>query len=172
METFECIKSRRSKRKFLAKEVPDDLIGKIIETGKCAPSSHDCQPWQFYIIRDKKLKGKFAETGYEENKPIVLSCDFILLICVDKDKSPSRFVEDGVIAAQNMALAIHALGLGSVYLSAYNPDDSLRAKEIQDLFSIPENNMPICMLLIGYPDPNEKLENKILRDNNDLIEYR
>jgi nitroreductase len=172
MEALKCIKSRRSKRKFLDKKIPDDLITEIIEAGKCAPSSHDCQPWQFYIIRDKKLKEHFAEIGYEENKLIVLSCDFILLICVDKERSPSRFIEDGVLAAQNMALAIHDLGLGSVYLSAYKPDDVSREKEIQNLFAIPAKNMPICMLLVGYPDPSEKLDNKILSENNDLIEYR
>jgi len=172
METLECIKTRRSRRKFLNKEVSSDLIAKIIETGKCAPSSMDCQPWQFYIIKDEKLKEKFAEINHEENKPIILSCDFILVICVDKEKSPSRFIEDGVLASQNMALAIHDLGLGCVYLSGYKPNDPAKEKEIQEIFDIPQNNIPICMLLVGYPAPNEKLDEKILRDNKDLIEYR
>jgi nitroreductase len=172
METLECIKTRRSRRKFLNKEVSEDMIGKIIEAGKAAPSSMDCQPWQFYIIRDKKLKEKFADINHDENKPVILSCDFILVICVDKDKSPSRFIEDGVLASQNMALAIHDLGLGCVYLSGYKPNDTVKEKEIQKIFNISQNNIPICMLLVGYPDPKEELEPKSLIKNKDLIEYK
>lgn len=172
METLECIKTRRSRRKFLDKEVSQELIEKIIDAGKCAPSSMNCQPWQFYIIKDIKLKERFAEIGYDENKPIVFSCDFILLICVDKEKSPSRFVEDGVIASQNMALAINDLGLGCVYFPGYKPGEPKKEKDIQGLFNIPEKYMPICLLLVGYPDPKEELKEKILRDNKDLIEYR
>ena len=172
MEVLECIKTRRSRRKFLTKEVPNDLIAKIVEAGKCAPSSMDCQPWQFYIIKDKKLKEEFAGIGYDENKEPVLTCDLILVICIDKEKSPSRFVEDAVLASQNMALAIHDLGLGCVYLSGYKTDDPEKEKQIQKLFDISVQYMPICLLLVGYPDPNEKLEEKTLRDNKDLIEYR
>jgi len=172
METLECIKTRRSKRKFLNKEVSQETIEKIIEAGKCAPSSENLQPWQFFIIKDKNLKEKFAAINYKENEDAILSCNFILVICVDKEKSPSRFIEDGVISSQNMSLAIHDLGLGCVYLSGYKSDDSEKEKNIQKLFNIPEQFMPICLLLVGFPDPDEKLETKILRDNKDLIEYR
>jgi len=172
MQTLECIKTRRSRRKFLDKEVSQELIEKIIEAGKCAPSSENSQPWQFFIIKDKNLKDNFAKINYEENKEAILSSNFILVICVDKEKSPTRFVEDGVLASQNISLAIHDLGLGCVYLSGYKLNDSEKEKNIQQLFDIPEKFMPICLLLVGVPDPDEKLETKILRDNKDLVEYR
>ena len=172
METLECIKTRRSRRKFLDKDVPQELIEKIIETGKYAPSSENSQPWHFFLIKDENLKEKFAAINYKENEDAILSCDFILVVCVDKEKSPTRFVEDGVLASQNMALAIHDLGLGCVYLSGYKLDDPKKEKNIQQLFDIPGQFMPICLLLVGFPDPDEKLEPKTLRDNKDLIEYR
>jgi len=172
METLECIKTRRSRRKFLDKKVFDEIIEKLVEAGKSAPSSENSQPWQFFIIRDKNLKEKFAKTNYKENEGAILSSDFILVICVDKEKSPTRFVEDGVLASQNIALAIHDLGLGCVYLSGYKSDDLKKEQNIQQLFNIPVKFMPICLLLVGYPDPGEKLEIKNLRNNKDLIEYR
>jgi len=171
METLECIKTRRSKRKFLNKEVPQETIEKIIDAGKCAPSSHDGQPWKFYIIKKKQLKEKLAAIDHEENQPIILACDFILLICVDTEKSPARFIEDGVLAAQNMSLAIHDLGLGCVYFSAYKLDDAKRAENIREILSLPEKLMPIAMLPTGYFDPKEKLEPKNLKDHKELIEY-
>ncbi|MFA5187898.1 MAG: nitroreductase family protein [Patescibacteria group bacterium] len=172
METLECIKTRRSRRKFLKQEVIEDLINKIIEAGKCAPSSENSQPWQFFIVKNKSLKDKFAGTNYKENEESILSCNFILVICVDKEKTPTRFVEDGVLAAANMMMAIHDLGLGAVYLSAYKADDQTKEENVKRIFNIPANLMPICLLLVGYSDPDEKLETKKLRDNKDLIEYR
>jgi len=172
METLECIKTRRSRRRFTAHRVPDETIEKIIEAGKCAPSSHNSQPWQFYIIRDQNLKESYAKIDYDENKEAIITCDFILVICIDKEKSPVRFIEDGNLASQNMSLAIYDLGLGSVYLSAYKADDQTKEENVKRIFNISEKLMPICLLLVGYPDPNEKLEEKILRDNKDLIEYR
>ncbi len=172
METLPCINNRRSKRRFTVQHVPDVMIEKIITAGKCAPSSMDCQPWQFYLIKDQAMKEAYAKLDHDENKESILTCDFILAVCVDKEKSPSRFIEDGVLAAANMMLAIHDLGLGSVYLSAYKADDRIKEQNVKRIFNIPEKLMPICLLLTGYPDPNEKLEDKKLRDNKDLIEYR
>ncbi len=172
METLECIKTRRSRRRFIVQKVPNEIIEKIVEAGKCAPSSHNSQPWQFYIIKEQALKESYAKIDYDENKEAIITCDFILVVCVDKEKSPTRFIEDGVLASQNMSLAIHNLGLGSVYLSAYKADDQTKEENVKRIFNISEKLMPICLLLAGYPDPNEKLEEKILRDNKDLFEYR
>ncbi|MCX6743026.1 MAG: nitroreductase family protein, partial [Candidatus Parcubacteria bacterium] len=151
METLECIKTRRSRRKFLDKEVPQEIIEKIVEAGKYAPSSENSQPWHFFLIKDENLKEKFAAINYKENEDAILSCDFILVVCVDKEKSPTRFVEDGVLASQNMALAIHNLGLGCVYLSGYKSDNPEKEKNVQQLFDIPVQFMPISLLLVGYP---------------------
>ncbi len=172
METLECIKNRRSRRRFTVQKVPDVMITKMIEAGKYAPSSMNCQPWQFYIIKDQAMKQAYAKIDHDENKEAIITCDFILVVCVDKEKSSSRFIEDGVLASANIMMAIHDLGLGSVYLSAYKADDQIKEQNVKRIFNIPDKLMPICLLLTGYPDPNEKLENKTLRDNKDLIEYR
>jgi len=172
METLTCIKTRRSRRRFIIKKVPREIIDKIIEAGKTAPSSHDCQPWQFYVIQDQSLKDAYAKLDYDENKEAILTSDFILAVCVDVAKSPVRYVEDGVLASQNMSLAIHDLGLGSVYLSANKKDDLTKEKNIQRIFEIPEDHKPICLLCVGYPDTHEELPAKSLPDNKDLLTYR
>lgn len=172
METLACIKSRRSIRKFLVKEVPDEIIEKIIEAGKYAPSSHDSQPWQFFVIRSQDLKSELAELDHEDNRPIIKNSSAVILVCVDLDKSPVRSVEDGVLAAQNILLAINALGLGSVYLSAYKSDDDTKEKGIRSTLNLSNNLKPIALLPLGYQEESEKLEPKIVRDNKNLIEYR
>ncbi|MDD5341290.1 MAG: nitroreductase family protein [Patescibacteria group bacterium] len=172
MEAFQCIKTRRSRRKFLAKDIPAEIIEKIIDAGRCAPSSENSQPWQFFIVKNRDLINKFSQINHKYNKDAILSCNLIIVICVDMEKSPISFVEDGVLASQNMALIIHDLGLGCVYLSGHKFNDIRKEEDIQKLFNIQRKFKPISLLLVGYPDPKEKLDNKILRDSKELIEYR
>ncbi len=172
METLNCIKTRRSIRKFSDKEVPVDIIEKIIEAAKYAPSSHDSQPWQFFIIKSQELKAKLAELDHEDNRPIIINAPALILICIDLEKSPVRFVEDGVLATQNILLASYDLGLGSVYLSGYKPEDDKKEKGIRKTLDLKNNLKPIALLPLGYPAESEKLEPKTIRDNKDLIGYR
>lgn len=171
METLDCIKTRRSIRKFSDKEVPNEIIEKVIEAAKYAPSSHDSQPWQFFIIRSQDLKNKLAELDHEDNRPIIKSCAAVILICVDLEKSSVRYIEDGVLAAQNIQLAIHDLGLGSVYFSAYKSDDDTKENGIRKTLDLLDNLKPIALLLFGYPAESDKLEPKAVRENMNLIEY-
>lgn len=91
METLEAIKTRRSIRKFLKKDVDDRLIEKIIEAGMRAPSSKNTKPWHFIILKDKRKdqvvsvveeefrtkKRKIYRKGGTETKSSVLtSCAF------------------------------------------------------------------------------------------------
>ena len=172
METLECIKTRRSRRKFQDKEIPKEIIEKIIEAGKCAPSGDNKQPWKFFIIRDVNIKKAIADLDDVYNKQIIPGCDFILIVGVETNLSPINYIEDGVLAAQNILLACHDLGLGAVYLSGFNLNEPQEAIDIQEIVKMPAQIMPIAMLLIGYPDPNEQIGSKSLKNNIDLIEYR
>jgi nitroreductase len=53
---LELVKTRRSIRRFKPDPVPDEYIDKIIEVARWAPSGYNTQPWDFVIIKDKKLK--------------------------------------------------------------------------------------------------------------------
>lgn len=53
---LDVMKNRRSIRRFKPDPVPDEYIEKIIEAARWAPSGYNTQPWEFLIIRDKKLK--------------------------------------------------------------------------------------------------------------------
>lgn len=65
-DLLKIIKNRRSIRRYKDQEVPDELIEKIIEAGRWAPSGDNGQPWRFVIVRDpetKKALGKIAAEG-------------------------------------------------------------------------------------------------------------
>ena len=162
MNTIDCIKTRRSRRLFLDKAVSDEQVNQILECGIAAPSSMDCQPWQFVIVRDKNKKEQLAKLKSENNQQHILTAPVVIVVCVDVEKSPSRYIEDGVTATQNILLAVHNLGLGSVYVTGYNPSDPAVADRLRTILSIPNNIMPVAILPVGYVDPAEKLSEKNL----------
>ena len=170
METLDCIKSRRSRRLFLNKEVEDEKINQILECAITAPSSMDCQPWHFVIVKDESLRKQIADIKDDDNKQQFLTAPVLIVVCVDSKKSPSRVVDDGVTATQNILLAAHDLELGSVYMCGSKPTDPKVADDIRKILDIPAFFTPITILPIGYPDESEKLDDKNLI-NLDLIKH-
>jgi len=171
METIDCIKGRRSRRKFLDKEVPQDILKKILDCAIRAPSSVDCQPWHFIIVKDKEKKEKLAKLKDEDNRQHILTAPISIVVCVDTEKSPSRWVEDGVTATENILLAVQGLGLGSVYVTGFKPSKPKVAKKIREILNLPEKIMPVTILPAGYPDPSEKLDKKELLDVDKVTHY-
>lgn len=171
MDTIDCIKTRRSRRLFLDKEVPEKIINKILECAVAAPSSVDCQPWHFVIVKNKLEKEELSKLKEEGNKQHILTAPISIVVCVDIEKSPSRYIEDGVTATQNILLAAHDLGLGSVYITGFKPSDSKIADKIRSILHLPRTIMPVTILPIGYPDPSEKLESKCSLNIKDIIHH-
>ena len=58
----EEIYTRTSVRDFLEKDVSNELILKIIKAGMQSPSAKNQQPWEFYIVKNKKLIEKLSST--------------------------------------------------------------------------------------------------------------
>ena len=169
METIDCIKSRRSIRKFLDKEVPKNILNKILECAVAAPSSQNCQPWQFVIVTNEEKKKKLAGLKDEGNQQHILTAPILIVVCVDTEKSPTRFVEDGVSATQNILLAAHDLGLGSVYVTGCKLSNPEIAEKIREILNLPVELMPITILPLGYPDSSEKIEEKELVDVDKVV---
>lgn len=171
METINCIKTRRSRRKFLARDVPDEIIRELIDVARRAPSSMDSQPWEFVVIKDNEIKKGLAELKEKENEECILGAKVIIAVCVDKKKSETRWVEDGVCAVMNILLEAHNLGLGAVYVTGYNNRKPEITAGIQELLKLSEDIMPVALISIGYADPSEELEKKELREIDEMIHF-
>ncbi len=63
---LDAIHGRRSVRRYLPKEVPDDAVGRILEAARWAPSPHGRQPWRFAVVRKTETKERLADAMGEE----------------------------------------------------------------------------------------------------------
>lgn len=75
METLECIKARRSIRKYEDKPVPRELLEKILQAGIAAPSSKNRQPWRFVVAigeaKKEAVQVMAAGLAREKQKPFL-----------------------------------------------------------------------------------------------------
>jgi nitroreductase len=68
---LKLVKSRRTIRRFKSDPVPDEYVDKIIEAARWAPSGFNLQPWEFVVIRDKKLKDAIVNWVHDYHKLIM-----------------------------------------------------------------------------------------------------
>jgi nitroreductase len=59
-ELLELLKTRRSIRAFTSRPVPDEMVDKILEAARWAPSGANSQPWEFIVIRNQETKDRMA----------------------------------------------------------------------------------------------------------------
>ena len=177
MDMDATIKGRRSIRKYQLREVPDSLVEELLLLATYAPSSMNAQPWFFVIIKNHETKKRLVEIKNRHCPPEkrVYRADFlqeaplVIVVCVDKEQSYDREVENAVLAAANIMLAACQRGLGSVYMSAYRADDQSIAQEIRQVLGIPESVDPITIIPLGYPD--ETPEPKVVKALEEIVFY-
>jgi len=141
------IKSRRSIRKFTTQEIEDEQLNQIIEAGTWAPSGLNNQPWKFAIIKDPHTKKSLAElTRYST---IIAGAPVCIAVFLDIGLSYDRTKDIQAIGAciQNMLLALHAIGLGGVWLG-----EILKNKDsISKVLNAHENLELMAIIALGYP---------------------
>jgi len=125
------------------------LIEKILEAGRWAPSGSNLQPWRFIVIKNETILEMIRKVspGYPGAAPLAIA------ICSDKATAYGKggrlgrdylTISDCSMAAENMLLAAHAVGLGACPVKSFS---TLAVKEILEL---PDEIEPELILVIGY----------------------
>ncbi|MDA8433130.1 MAG: nitroreductase [Nitrospiraceae bacterium] len=166
MDILDIIISRRSIRRFEKREISDELLERVLEAGRWAPSGLNNQPWRFAVIRDSELREKIsALTHYGK---IVRAADVLVAVFMDSASSYHAVKDAQGIGAclQNMLLEAHSLGLGAVWLGEIIKSD----EQIRHLLGLGSDLELMAVVALGYsaesPGPTKR---KALKD---LIVFR
>ena len=146
---LKTINTRRSVRKFRSTSVSDKDIHDLLEAAMNAPSAVNEQAWQFVVMSGKVLDDFLAING---NTP--KTAPVAILVCQDlaAEKAKGYSVQDCAAATQNILLAAHSKGLGTVWTTVF-PDN---VKAVQALLNIPESVRPFSCVPVGYSAEGEK----------------
>ncbi len=167
METIKAIMTRRSIHQFKQEPVDEKSIKTILEAAMNAPSAGDGRPWSFMVINDKKILNALAD-DVDEGNDMFRQAQAAILICGDESKEafPGFYPQDCACAGQNIYLAAHGLGLGTVWIAIWGVPPRINA--IRKLIKIPDNISPFAIFPIGYPAENPGKE---YRYDESLVHY-
>ena len=144
LDLLNFLKTRRSIRKFKDKNVEQDILRKIFETARFAPSAGNRQPWVFVVV-DGEIKNELSEI-HPWASPLKNAPLGVLVAC-NRDTSPTSYQVDCANAAMYIMLAAHALGLGSVWIQVLR-----NTLEVKKIVNLPPAYEPIALIAIGWPD--------------------
>lgn len=170
MDILQTITERRSYRNYLNQTVEEEKLQTVLEAGRWAPSVMNLQPWQFYVIKNQDVKTKLKGACQETLQKIYQSSGWkwvskysieflteapvIIVVAGDPQKTgadqflPGRgtgYAFSCCSAVQNMHLAAHALGLGTLWFTLYETD------KVKELLNIPAELDVVSMIVMGYP---------------------
>ena len=168
MKFEDVIKNRCSTRLFGKEKVKQEVLDKILEAGRIAPTAKNVQPFKIYVIQSEE-----AIKALDKATPCRYGSSCVLLVCGNKDKAFkkeefSTFVMDCSIVATHMMLCATSLGVDNIWIEMFKSD------VLKEEFDIPEYLEPVCLLPLGYksklcpPSPLHKIRKKI----TDLVEYK
>lgn len=160
-DLFKVIHDRRSIRKFLDKEVSDEVIEKILSASIRAPFAY--QSCIIVYTRDKE-KMKKMRVFPSAKLYIVFFIDFNRMEKIVKQRNYTYDYDDSMLlwlgvqdvslVVGNVVLAADSLGLGSVLLGGA----PFQVDKIAETFGVPKKTFPVVSMCLGYPDPEHKMQ--------------
>jgi len=163
METIKTIMTRRSIRKFEEIPVSDAQMKILLEAAMNAPSAGDGRPWHFVVTTDRAKLDALAD-AVDEGNAMFKQAQGAILICLDESLEGFKGFgpQDCSCAAQNLQLAAHDMGLGTVWIAIINVPP--RVAGCRTVLGVPENLIPFALFPVGVP--GEQLEPEIRYDES------
>ncbi len=150
MDVHEAIQNRRSVRSYSRKPIPDDVLERMRQALRHAPSACNFQPWHFIFVTDAELRQKVAKASNDQTW--MADAPVIVAACGLPDQAYKQMGGrhnstsiDVAIAMDHLTLAAVAEGLGTCWIGAFNEE------KVKELLGVPRQAQIIAMTPLGYP---------------------
>ncbi len=151
---LDTIRSRRSTRAFTEEPLPEEVLTAIVETGLTAPSAMNRQAWHFTVLTNRaEIRALAAAVrtamGRDEGYCFYDPTAFIV---VSNQKDNPMGVDDCACAMENIFLAAHALGVGSVWINQLrHVCDESAVRDLLTAYGVPADHAVYGSVALGYP---------------------
>jgi len=161
---YSLARNRQPVRRFADRAVPGDLLARVLDCGRYAPSAGEDQPWRFVVVRDPLTRHRLAEAAFHSE--LVRTAPVVVVGCARRHSRisghgrPSHPL-DLAAATQSMALAAADLGLQASWIPGF------REAAVRELLGVPGDVPVISLLGVGYPDgfgrlPDRRPEGEVI----------
>lgn len=151
MEILKAIKERRSIRNFQKKDIPAEVVDKLIDSLVWAPSAGNLQARKFYFVKDKGLKEAIASASLGQG--FIAEAPLVIVGCADneifkkyRERGVSLYtIQDVAASIMGMMLVAHENNLGAVWVGSFIDE------EVSEILNLPQNLRPVAIVPVGYP---------------------
>lgn len=157
------MKTRRSVRKYEESDVSEEQLNQVLEAATLAPSWANKQGWHILVVKSPEVRAKLSEAI--EGNPgarAVNQAPVLLAVCMDPELSGNMngkpyYMVDAGILMDHLMLAAADLGLGTVFIGAFDED------KVRPVLGVPEKFRIVGLTPLGVPAkiPGERPRNEL-----------
>lgn len=167
MSIYDLISLRKSVRTYKRDDIPQDILLRVLEAARLAPSASNRQEWRFVVVRDEEKRKQLAEAACNQifvgEAPVVLAC------CADTDAHRMTcgqlcYPINIAIAMDHIVLCATAEGIGTCWIGAFYED------RVKAILNIPKHFRVVELLTMGFPrDPSPVRKRRLPLDQ--IVRY-
>jgi len=163
-------------RRYKTTPVDDKTVELVLEAARWAPSWGNSQCWRFVVVRDTAIKDELVTVVSPRNAAYegIRQAPVVIVACAELGKSGCYrgepvtdkgdwYMFDVALAMQNLVLAAHSLGLGTVVVGAFD------AKKAAAILGVPQGFCVVAITPLGYPDQEPRLVSR--KELADIVFY-
>ena len=171
MDFYDLIRNRESIRNYdPARPLSEEVMGRILEAGRLAPSAVNYQPWRFLVVSSAEMLAK-VRPCYP--RPWFHDAPHVLVVTGKEDEAWVREADgynsletDLTIALGHMILAAEFEGVGTCWVAAYNP------AILREALALADDETVYSITPLGYPKPGfEKKGNKKRKAIEEVVDF-
>ncbi len=153
MDFDEVIRKRKMIREYdLGRQIPNEIISKLIKNAHTAPSAGHTQVQEFIIVKDDSIKKKLRKAAV--NQEYLEKAPVLIVVCSNTSRSVGRYgnrgkefysITDGAFASILILLTVVNEGISACFVGAFEDN------KVSEILGLPKNVRPIGIICIGYP---------------------
>jgi nitroreductase len=149
MEFSEVVGTRRSVRAYKPDPVPDEVLRRVLDGARMAPSANNLQPWHFIVVRDQTTRRNLADLAAGQT---FVGQAPVIIVCCGKRYTDryswlreNMYLVDCTIAIDHLTLAARNERLGTCWIGAFDHERVKEAAKVPDGYDV------IMLMPVGYP---------------------
>ena len=168
MEVKDALLKRRSIRKYLDKEVSDEIIEELLHAAMSGPSACNRRPWIFYVIKDQDKLNELRKASRFSN----MNAPLAIVVVGDLSRSlplqlKDFWIQDCSAATENILLRVTDLGLGSLWCGIY--PQKRPVERVKKILGITNSDIPLNIIYIGYGDEEKESRDQYEKNRVKII---
>lgn len=150
MDFYDVINARRSIRKYKDTPVPLEIIHRILDAGRKAPSWKNMQCWRYILISDAALRTQLGQALNNPTADCYRDAPYTLVLCAlpaesEAEDGKEYYLVDSAISMDHVVLAATAEGLATCWVGLFSE------QPVRELLGIPDDVKIVAITPLGYP---------------------